>query len=88
MRPASGTGAWATYTFSYTILLGTLGLKVVPLWGPNSSVGYDNIGVIVPLTSPLVASISLPVNSATVGTDFTIKANASVLPGTATNVYF
>jgi hypothetical protein len=88
MRPASGTGSWATYTFSYTPALGALGLKIVPLWGPNSSVGYDNIGVIVSATSPLTAAITSPVNAATVGPDFTITATASVLPGSVTNVYF
>ncbi len=39
---------WATYTYSVTIPAGTTGLKLVPLWGPNSSVGYDNFAVSPP----------------------------------------
>jgi hypothetical protein len=44
-----GTGsAWATYTYSVAIPAGTTGLKIVPLWGANSSVGYDNFTVSSP----------------------------------------
>jgi hypothetical protein len=48
MYPAkSGSGTeWATYTFSVPIPLGTTGVKLVPLWGPNSTVGYDNIRIV------------------------------------------
>jgi hypothetical protein len=88
MRPVSGTGNWVTYSFNYTPAVGAVGLKIVPLWGPNSSVGYDNIGVIVPLTSPLTTTITSPANAATVSPNFTITATASVLPGSVTNVYF
>ena len=91
MRPSlSGhnTANWETYSFPYTIAAGATGLKVVPLWGPNSSVAYDNFGVIVPLSSPLAAAITYPANGATVSTNFTINATATVLPGSVTNVYF
>ena len=87
MRPASGTGAWATYTYSVTIPLGTTGLKAVPLWGPNSSVAFDNMGVSIPVT-PVAVAITSPANSATVGVNYAITANASVSPGTVTNVDF
>ncbi len=91
MRPSvSGhnTANWETYSFPYTIDPAATGLKIVPLWGANSSVAYDNIGVIVPLSSPLSAAITFPVNGATVSTNFTINATASVLPGAITNVFF
>lgn len=91
MRPSltgHNTANWETYSFPYTIAPGATGLKIVPLWGPNSSVAYDNIGVIVPLSSPLAAAITYPANSATVSTNFTINATASVLPGSVTNVDF
>jgi len=39
---------WATYTYSVTIPVGTTGLKLVPLWGPNSTVGFDNFAVSSP----------------------------------------
>ena len=91
MRPSlSGhnTANWETYSFPYLIAPGATGIKVVPLWGPNTSVAYDNIGVIVPLSSPLAAAITYPANGATVSTNFTINATASVLPGAITNVDF
>ncbi|MEJ0091852.1 MAG: Ig-like domain-containing protein [Limisphaerales bacterium] len=91
MRPSvSGhnTANWETYTFPYTIDPAATGLKIVPLWGPNSSVAYDNIGVIVPVSSPLAAAITYPANGSTISTNFTINATASVLPGAVTNVYF
>ena len=41
---AASTG-WATYTYTYTIAPTATHLKVVPLWTPNESVGFDNIRV-------------------------------------------
>lgn len=72
MRPPSGTASWVTYSFSVTIPANTAGIKVVPLWGPNSSVGYDNIGVIVPALPPL----SLAIASGTVASWSAINANS------------
>lgn len=37
--------AWGTYNFLVKIPPGKTGVKVVPLWGPNSKIGYDNIRV-------------------------------------------
>ena len=91
MRPSPAghnTAAWETYNYSVTIPGSADGVKLVPLWGPNSSVAYDNIRVVVPASSPLAASITSPVNLAQVGANFTISANASVLPGAVTNVNF
>lgn len=89
MRPVTWTtNGWATYAFSYTIKPGATGIKMVPLWGVNSTVGYDNFRVVVPLTIPLTAQITSPANGATVFTNFTIVASASVLPGAVTNVNF
>ena len=82
------TAVWETYNYSVAIPAGVTGVKLVPLWGANSSVGYDNFRVVVPATSPLTAAITSPGNLSTVGTNFTITANASVLPGSVTNVYF
>ena len=40
-----GTGStWETYTFPISIPADTEGLKLVPLWGSGSVVGYDNLG--------------------------------------------
>ena len=42
--PIIGTGAtWETYTFPISIPADTEGLKLVPLWGSGSRVGYDNL---------------------------------------------
>ncbi len=40
------------------------------------------------MSSPLAAAITFPANGATVSTNFTINATASILPGSVTNVYF
>jgi hypothetical protein len=36
---------WGTYNFPVTIPAGKTAFKIVPLWGPSSSVGYDNFRV-------------------------------------------
>lgn len=36
---------WETYTFDVTIPNGVDGVKLVPLWGAGSSIGYDNLCV-------------------------------------------
>jgi len=88
MRAPTESAVWETYYFPYTIAAGATGLKVVPLWAPGGTVGYDNIGVIVP-PQPVVASILSPADYVTVSSiTFTIKATASVSPGTVTNVAF
>jgi hypothetical protein len=89
MRPLTWTtNGWATYAFNYTIKPGATGIKVVPLWGVNSTVGYDNFRVRVPLTLPFTAQITSPTNGATVFSNFIISATASLLPGAVTNVDF
>ncbi len=91
LRPSTSghnTANWETYSFTITIPSGAVGMKIVPLWGQLSEVAFDNIGVVIPTTSPLAASITSPANSAIVSTNFTINASASVLPGSVTNVYF
>ncbi len=55
LYPASGSGVWTTYSFPVTIAAGADGIKVVPLWGPGSSVGYDNIRI--QPTQPFAATI-------------------------------
>lgn len=56
-----GTGSnWSTYTFPVAIPVGTTAVKLVPLWGPNSVVGYDNIAV---NTTPVVPPPIIPVVS-------------------------
>lgn len=88
MRPLSGTASWATYSFTYTISPGATELNIVPLWGPNSTVNYDNIGVVIPGPTPATVSITSPTNSQVVYSNFTINATATVNPGTVTNVNF
>ncbi len=92
MRPSvagHNTANWETYTFSYTISPAARGLKIVPLWGPGSAVGFDNLGVVVPVTgTPLSVSITSPTNSQVVYSNFLINAAAMVFPGTVTNVGF
>ena len=85
------TASWASYAFNYTIPAAATSLKFVPLLVVQpigSSVAFDNIGVVGASVSPLAVSITSPANGATVTTNFTINANATVLPGTVTNVAF
>lgn len=45
LRPQNQTGSttWQTYTFPVSIPYNTDGVKLVLLWGENSTVGYDNL---------------------------------------------
>ena len=83
----SQSASWATYSFPATLNAAATGIKVVPVAGAASQIGYDNIGVIVP-NAPLAVSITSPVNSAVVISNFSIDATATVTPGTVTNVNF
>lgn len=49
--PSTTPGEWSTYSFAVPIPLGTIGLKLVPLWGPGSIVGYDNVRVAGPFAA-------------------------------------
>lgn len=58
--PSAVIGAgdtWETYEFEITLPANADGFKLVPLWGANSSVGYDNFRVIVPSALPFAATI-------------------------------
>ncbi len=91
MRPSTSghnTAAWETYSFTYTVNPAATGLKIVPLWGPGSVVGYDNLGVVVVGATPLSVSITSPTIGQVVYSNFTINATAAVVPGTVTNVNF
>ena len=88
MYPLSGTTGWATYSFTYKIRPGATHLNIVPLWGPSSTVNFDNIGVVVLVTTPLSVSITSPTNSQVVYSNFTVSASSIVSPGTVTNVAF
>lgn len=54
MYPTGLTGdgsEWATYSFPVTIPANAVAIKIVPLWGPNSVVHYDNIRVAGPFAA-------------------------------------
>lgn len=80
--------AWNTYAFSVNVPSGCDGIKIVPLWGPKSKVGYDNFRAVFSPIAPLTAAITSPANGSLRPTDFFINADASVSPGTVTNVAF
>ncbi|MGI9244609.1 MAG: hypothetical protein ACR2RV_27655, partial [Verrucomicrobiales bacterium] len=50
---------WETYSFDVTIDPAADHIKVVPLWGPASSVGYDNVTFVQPAEELFVADIEL-----------------------------
>jgi hypothetical protein len=88
MYPLAGTTNWATYSFTYHISPGATHLNIVPLWGPNSTVNYDNIAVVVQGVNPLAVAITDPTNNQSISSNFTIHATATVSPGSVTNVAF
>ena len=54
MYPTGLTGdgsEWATYSFPVTIPANAAAIKIVPLWGSNSRVQYDNIRVAGPFAA-------------------------------------
>lgn len=81
------TTAWVTYSTNWTIPATATSIMFVPLSVDGARVGFDNVGVVVP-NSTLTVSISSPLNGAVVNPDYTISANATVSPGTVTNVSF
>ncbi len=44
-RVTSSSTGWTTYTYNYTIAPNATHLKIVPLWTPGETVGFDNIKV-------------------------------------------
>lgn len=80
--------AWNTYAFSFNVPADCDGIKIVPLWGPKSKVGYDNFRAVFSPVAPLTAVIANPANGALRPPDFNITVNAAVSPGTVTNVAF
>ena len=87
MLASAQTANWATYTFTTTLAATATGIKVVPVVGAVSQIGYDNLGVIVP-NSPLTVAITSPTNNAVVNSNFIINVSATVVPGSVTNVNF
>ncbi|MGL4400038.1 MAG: hypothetical protein ACRCXD_09230 [Luteolibacter sp.] len=87
MYPAkSGSGTeWATYTFSVPIPVGVTGIKLVPLWGPNSSVGYDNIRIVDTFAAAIANgfNVSWTANSAN---RYQPQSSATGAPGSFVNV--
>jgi hypothetical protein len=48
---------WAKYQYDIAIPTGTTSIVIVPLWGVESVVGFDNIAVNVPFVAPFTADI-------------------------------
>ncbi|MGC3961710.1 MAG: Ig-like domain-containing protein [Verrucomicrobiota bacterium] len=80
--------AWNTYAFAFNVPTDCDSIKIVPLWGPKSKVGYDNFRAVFSPVAPLTTAIVNPATGALRPPDFNITANASVSPGTVTNVAF
>ena len=87
-RVGKNPTVWNTYAFPVNVPVDCDGIKLVPLWGPKSKVGYDNFRAVFSPVAPLSATITSPANGALRPPDFTITANASLSPGTVTNVDF
>lgn len=43
---AGPSATWQTLTFDWAVPAGTEKMIFVPLWGANSTIGYDNVGVV------------------------------------------
>ena len=57
MAASGQSTSWATYTFDWTLPASTEKIIIVPLWGANSEVGYDNIGVPEPSAFALIGGL-------------------------------
>ncbi|MDA0294297.1 MAG: PEP-CTERM sorting domain-containing protein [Verrucomicrobia bacterium] len=54
--PGAAYTDWTTFTFDYLVPSATDKMIFVPLWGPSSTVGYGNVGVVPePSTYALLA---------------------------------
>ena len=73
--PIEGGTTWQTYTFPVALPAGIDGIKIVPLWGAGSSVGYDNIRFIIPPVIPPAAA----------GSNEPVFAKGSLVQWTPTN---
>ena len=72
MDPPKINDAWNTYVFPVFIPPGTTAIKIVPVEGANSTVGYDNIGVDnTPVVPPPFVPDQIP------NGDFEIPAGAN-----------
>ena len=49
---------WETYTFNFFVPSDIDGIKIIPLWGPDSTVGYDNIVTPIGIPSGFAGWIS------------------------------
>lgn len=67
---------WATYTYEYTIADNATHIKMVPLWSPNETVGFDNIGVL-----RIVQANWTVTASASIGGSITPSGEVSVANG-------
>ena len=76
---------WETYSFKVELPADKNGLKLVPLWGQNSSVAFDNIGIREPTDKTVTASANAggsisPAGASTVAFDgsvaYTIAADS------------
>lgn len=88
MRNGSASASWTTFAYTYHVNPAATGLKLVGLWGNASTNLYDNVRVVTIATVPLTAQITSPANGATVNTNFSILASATVYPATVTSVDF
>ncbi len=54
----SASATWQTLTFDWAVPADTTKMIFVPLWGANSTIGYDNVGVVPePATLGLVGLV-------------------------------
>lgn len=49
---------WETYSFEVTLPSNADHIKIVPLWGVGSLVGYDNVGFVAPVPEIFAAAIN------------------------------
>ncbi|MFT5108123.1 MAG: hypothetical protein ACI8XO_000493 [Verrucomicrobiales bacterium] len=52
-------GSWKTYSFDVDIPAAADGVKIVPLWGADSKIGYDNIRFLDPVPEIFEADIEV-----------------------------
>lgn len=95
----SGAGTeWATYTFSAPIPVGMAAVKLVPVAGANSSVGFDNIRIVDTFAASIANGFNVnwipnvdysyqPQSSATSATGPWVNIGAPISGGAGSSIY-
>ncbi len=88
-RVTSASTGWATYSYAYTIDPAATHIKVVPLWTPGETVGFDNVRVDnTPIVPPPVVPVIPNSGFEIPGGPFNVGADWAYFAGGFTGTHF